>query len=357
METIGISMKQLFKISFKLFRGMGYSERDATYAADVLTETNHRGVDTHGVARIDFYHMQTLSNDKVNKDAKLEIIRDESPFLMLDAQRGLGIVMAPQAVELALNHASERGICVMGIRNSNHFGAAGYYAGKCAKQGFVSMVCSNSGPTMVPFGGKQRILGNSPWSIALPGGNRNPNPIMFDMACSEVSRGKLETALREDHEVPYGWGVDENGEACTDPSKILFGGSLLPFGGVKGYCIAVLVELLSSMLTFSSFNEPDSSADRINTSHFVLLMDPSRFGNLDQYKASIDDYVDKIRNSQPATDVKEILIPGELESRYINERSLNGMTLDMATADMLAEIARKTGQLSSGQDFNDMLVW
>jgi LDH2 family malate/lactate/ureidoglycolate dehydrogenase len=121
---------------------------------------------------------------------------------MVDADNGLGIVMAPQAVELAIRKAKERGSCVMGVQNSSHFGAAGYYTAKCVEQGLIAMVCSNSGPTMAPVGGRSRTLGNSPWSVGIPGGMRHPDPVMFDMACSEVARGKLETAEREANRLP-----------------------------------------------------------------------------------------------------------------------------------------------------------
>jgi len=266
--------------------------------------------------------------------------------------------MAPQAAELAIQRAQEHGICVMGVQNSNHFGAAGYYAAKCVEQGFISMVCSNSGPTMTPFGGKKSVLGNSPWSIAVPGGDRYPEPVMFDMACSEVARGKCETALREGTQVPLGWGVDKDGEPSTDPAAILKGGSLLPFGGVKGYCIAVMIEILSATLTFATSGK-GTNMDRVveNTSHFILLLDPERFGDLELYMNSIDEYVDTIKNTALAAGVEEILIPGELEARSILDRNEYGMELDEEVASSLAKVAQEVGLLTEEQGFEEMLGW
>jgi LDH2 family malate/lactate/ureidoglycolate dehydrogenase len=246
----------------------------------------------------------------------------------------------------------------MGVQNSNHFGAAGYYAAKCVEKGFVAMICSNSGPTMTPFGGKDRVLGNSPWSVAVPGGNRHPDPVMFDMACSEVSRGKCETALREGAQVPLGWGVDKEGAPSTDPAGILFGGSLLPFGGAKGYCIALMVEVLSSMLAFASVGRGKRPGGAWgNTGHFFLLMDPARFGGLETYRESIDSYVEYIKGSAPAPGVGEIIVPGELEARAIRERTEKGMELDEVVAASLAEVARKLGLLGEEQSFRDLLEW
>ena len=356
MKKTTVSMDQLHTISLKLFLGMGYGEKEAAYAADVLVETDRRGVDTHGIARLSFYYMVSKGG-RVNKDAKIKVLRDEPPFLMVDADRGLGIVMAPQAVDMAIQKAAENGICVMGVRNSSHFGAAGYYTAKCVDRGFIAMVCSNSGPTMAPIGGKASILGNSPWSIAIPGGFRHPDPVMFDMACSEVARGKCETAEREGIQVPLGWGVDKDGEPTTDPAAILRGGSLLPFGGIKGYCVALLVEMLSSMLAFASFGEEGDRDRRMVTDHFVLLMDPARFGSLDSIKAGIDDYVEKVKNSPLAADAKEIIIPGELEVRAIRDRTQHGVELDEAETGALEKVAKEIGLLAEGQSFGDMLAW
>ena len=356
MMKTTISITQLSSILFKLFSGMGYSDKEAAYAADILVETDRRGIDTHGVARMGFYHMCVETN-RVKKDAKLHILRDDPPFLMVDADNGLGIIMAPQAVDLALQKAGEHGICVMGVQNSNHFGAAGYYTAKCANQGFVAMVCSNSGPIMAPIGGKDKVLGNSPWSIAIPGGIRHPHPLMFDMATSEVARGKFETAEREGKQVPLGWGVDKNGEPSTDPTEILKYGSLLPFGGIKGYCITILVEALSTLLTFSSFGKGLNMKDRMNTSHFVLLMHPEKFGDLSLYKQSIDEYVDNIKNSSRASGVEEIIVPGEIETKAITYRTEHGIELDGAIAATLEEVAKKTGLLAENKGFEDVLTW
>jgi len=358
MTKVTITMEQLSRIANKLFIGMGYDEKDAAYAADVLVETDRRGVDTHGVARLKFYHRGVKTEGMINRNAELTVLRDEPPFIMLDADHGLGIIMTPKAVELAIKKAGEHGICVMGIQNNSHFGAAGYYAAKCAQQGYITLVSSNSNPTMAPIGGKARIHGNSPWSIAIPGGNRYPDPIMFDMACSEVSRGKCETSLREGKQVPFGWGVDQEGVPSTDPAAILHGGSLLPFGGIKGYCVALLVEALSSILTFASIgNGTNMGGVQENTGQFILLMDAGRFGSRELYRNSIDIYVDSIKNTPRAAGVDEIIIPGELETRAIKSRTDNGMELDEPIALSLAETAQELGLLKEDQEFADMLAW
>jgi len=336
---------------------MGYGETEAAMAAEVLVETDRRGVDTHGMARLGFYYRTVKAEGRVNKNAQLNILRDDPPFVMVDADHGLGVIMAPKAVDLAVQKAKELGICVMGIQNSAHFGAAGYYTAKCVNHGFVSLVCSNSGPTMAPIGGKTRVLGNSPWAMGMPGGNRHPDPVMFDMACSEVARGKCETAQREGSQVPLGWGLDKDGAPSTDPTAILQG-SLLPFGGVKGYCIALLVEALSSMLAFASYgNSMNMEKGNSGTGHFVLLMDPARFGDFDSYRNGIDAYIENIKNAPLADGAEEIIIPGELEARSIRNRTEHGMEIDEVIAGSLVEVARDTGLLSEDQDFADMLAW
>ena len=356
MKKIMVSVEQLLRIAVLLFQAMGYNEKDASYAADVLVETDRRGVDTHGMTRLGYYY-RTVTEGGVNKNANFRIIRDEPHYIMLDADNGLGIIMAPQAVDIAVQRAKATGICVMGVQNSNHFGAAGYYAAKCANEGFVTLVSSNSPPTMAPLGGIVRKMGNSPWSMAIPGGNRHPDPLMFDMACSEVSRGKCETAVREGSGIPLGWGIDEHGEPSTDPAEVLKG-SLLPFGGVKGYCITILVEAFSSLLTFASYgNGINMDAGRDNTSHFILLMDPAKFGNTDSYKNGVDVYVENIKNTPLAAGTEEIIIPGELEARAVRNATQYGVEMDEAVAESLFEVAVKCGLLSEDKGFSDMLKW
>ena len=337
---------------------MGFTEGDAALAADVLVETDRRGVDTHGINRMSLYNKVSGNVGMVDKDAKLEIVKDEPPYLMLDANHGLGIIMAPKAVELAISRAKEQGICVVGVRNAGHFGAAGYYVDKCVRQGFISLICSNSKATMAPLGGKERFLGNSPWSMAVPGGNRYHDPVMFDMACSEVARGKFETALREGRQVPLGWGIDKDGRPSTDPASIVGEGSLLPFGGVKGYCVTVLLEVLSCMLTFASYgNAKNETGAREDTSYFLLLLDPEKFGSIEAYRESIDLYIDQLKGVALAPDVTEVLYPGELEARFIKERTKNGVELHEEIAAMLADVAVQRGLLEAGQGFGDMLGW
>ena len=356
MKKTMVSMDQLSRIAVRIFLAMGYNEKDASYAADVLVETDRRGVDTHGMARMGLYYLST-TDWGINKNASLRILRDDNPYLMVDADNGLGIIMAAKAAELAVQRAKENGICVLGVQNSNHFGAAGYYAAKCVNEGFITIVSSNSPPTSAPPGGKSRRLGNSPWSMALPGGNRHPDPVMFDMACSEVSRGKCETALRGGEQIPPGWGIDENGEPSTDPAEVLKG-SLLPFGGIKGFCITLLVEAFSSILTFASFgNGTNMQAGEGNTGHFFLLLDPEKFGDIESYKNSIDVYVENIKSVPLAAGAEEIIIPGELEARAIKHRTAHGVELDQAVASSLLEVAVKCGLLAEGEGFDEMLRW
>ena len=356
MGEYTVPADQLSNIAKKLFMAVGYDEKDAGYAAGVLVETDRRGVDTHGMARFELYYATTVKG-AVNKNAQLKILRDEPPFLMVDADNGLGIIVAPKAVELAIQRAKELGICIMGVQNSNHFGAAGYYAAKCAAEGFITIVSSNSPPTSAPLGGKTRKLGNSPWSMALPGGNRHSDPVMFDMACSEVSRGKCETALREGRAIPLGWGLDADGEPTNDPAQALKG-SLLPFGGAKGYCILLLVEAFSSMLTFASYGNGTNMGDEShNTGHFVMLMDPSKFGDPETFKDGVDAYIENIKYSPLASGAEEIIIPGELETRAIKYRSEHGIGMDDALAASLAEMAIECGLLAKGGNFGDMLKW
>lgn len=362
-EMFHITETQELRLTQKLFEGMGFNEEDAGYASRLITRTNMRGVDSHGLARVSMYYNLVKNGRQINISAPLEVIKDSGSALLLDAHKGLGIIMASRAVELAIARAKQTGICVCAVKNSGHYGAAGCYGSMAAEAGLMSIIMSNTGPSMAPIGGRTRVLGNSPWSMAMPGGNNHTAPIMFDMACSETSWGKCQNYVRANQEIPDGWGVDETGAVTHDPLRLLTKGALLPFGGIKGYCITVMVEMMAILLADSGYGSACGTASYTtdhpypeSLGHTFIVIDPDKFCGMQAYRKSIDGYIDNLKQAPKADGITEIIVPGEIEAKAIVERRAKGMDVHAAIAADLVQVAVSIGLLPDGSTFENLLA-
>ena len=361
-DTFHITEAQELRFTQLMFEGMGFRPEDAGYASRLLTRTNIRGIDSHGLARLSMYYAMVKNGKMINMTADLEVLRDSGSALLLDAHNGLGIIMAPRALELAAKRAKETGVCVCAVKNSGHYGAAGCYASMAAENGLACIIMSNTGPSMAPIGGRTRVLGNSPWSMALPGGNIHKDPVMFDIACSETSCGKCQNYVRAGKEIPDGWGVDETGSMTHDPLRLLRKGALLPFGGIKGYCITVLVEMMSILLADSGCGDVCGTSSYATDNpipeslgHTFILIDPDKFCGMDAYRVALDSYFDNLKNAPKGENIAEIIVPGEIETRAISQRLTEGMEVHPSIAEDLVKTAISIGILSENATFNDLL--
>lgn len=355
-NNIVVNAKQLKKLSYDLLVALGIPDEDAEYGARVLNEADIRGVDTHGVARLQSYAMM-IKAEKINTKAKLTPIVENDSLLYLDAENGLGIVMAARAVEICIEKAKKSGVCIASIKNSGHWGISGYYSQEAARKGMIGISISNSGAAMVPFGGRNRVLGNSPWSIAFPAGKKYNYPIIFDMACSTVAGGKIEMALRKNEEIPFGWLVDEMGIDTHDPTKFFKGCGLLPFGGPKGYVLATLLEILASVLSGASYgnyigtrvsgikpSDPPKMPEDVG--HLLIVIDVNHIRPIEEVQDYLDKYLDDLKNSEPSLGGKGIILPGEIEARNCENRSLNNFELNEKVAEDLLKIAKEVGYVT-----------
>ena len=358
MEELRVTAKQLKKLSYDLLVALGVSPEDAEYGARTLNQADIRGVDTHGVGRIQAY-ANMIAHDKINLNAKLTPIVEKDSLLYLDAQNGLGVVMAARAMEMTIAKAKKSGVCVTSIVNSGHWGISGHYAEEAARAGCMCISVSNSGPAMVPFNGCERILGNSPVSFAFPGGKKYDYPIMFDIACSTVAGGKLEMALRSGKEIPYGWVVDENGQDTHDPKKFFMEGcGMTAFGGHKGYILSVLLEIMSGILSGAAYGKDigtrvsrifpgDPPGMKENVGHLFIVVDIDQIRPIGDIQEYLDSYLDMIKNSKPA-EGKEIIIPGELEARASAARAEGEYCINPKIGEELLRVALNCGYVPEG---------
>lgn len=372
-DSIRMTEKQIYNIIFKVFASMGYSKRECHYGADVLASADAWGVDTHGLARLPMFYGMYTTGSMINLNAKLTVMQESPSSVSFDAQNGMGPIMAPQAMERCIEKAKETGICAATVMNGGHVSMVGYYTRMATNQRLIGLFASNSLVAMFPFGGRERIMGNSPWSLAFPPGKKYTDSIMLDMASSAVAFGKLQNAIRAGQEIPYGWAVDNEGRDTHDPYAVLDdqgslradGGALAPFGGVKGYCLSVMLEMLTSVLSGSAFAPEIGTADwntgknpsarKEYIGNFMLVMNPAKFRPIDEFTDSIDEYAAMIKNCKPATGVGQVYLPGELEAIQYHKRKEKGIEMNAVIAEQALDICKDSGLLKAEDGIEDMI--
>lgn len=268
---------------------------------------------------------------------------------MLDADGGMGQVAAKKAIYQAMDIAHEQGTGTVFVRNSNHFGMASYFTRLAAKKGMIALAFSNAPPAMAPWGGAEPALGTNPMSYAFP--NPEGEPIIVDMATSTVARGKIREAAKLGKEIPPNWALDRHGESTVDPQEAL-DGSLLPFGGVKGYCMAIVVEMLAGVFAGAGFSKgieqvvgasdsegPLKTEQRVGHS-FIVINTKDLLTN-SELSSRMNTFQSYIKESTRAKGVKEIFVPGELEDAIENKNRQRGVTLSEQTYVELNELGRE----------------
>jgi ureidoglycolate dehydrogenase (NAD+) len=319
----------------------GVPQDDAHIVADSLVEANLRGVDSHGVIRLSMY-VERMQKGGNTRTTTLEEVQGSAGLTVLDAHNGLGQVASHQAMQLAIARAKETGLAAVGVRNSSHFGMAAYYSMMALEHDMIGLALSNTNVNMTTSTSAKPGVANNPWSAAIPAGQEQP--VVIDMASSIVAAGKLMNAIAKGEKVPLGWGVDAEGQVTDDPAKIFYGGSLLPFGGYKGYAIALLIDVLCGVLTGSGFGNDVTSptkdrAKPTRAGHFFLALDLKTVGEPAEFKQRMDRMIGDLHALTPAPGVDRVRVPGELEFEARRDRTANGIPLPQA----IWEDLRKTG--------------
>lgn len=354
-ETINVNVKQLYNIAYKTLLKIGLTEEEAHAGADVLSMADLRGVHTHGLNRLKIY-IKRFEAGVSNKNAKLQIIKETPCSYSFDAQHGLGIVMAPQAMKKVIEKAKKNGMCIGVVRNSGHFGIAGYYSMLAAKEGLIGMTISDTVQIVTPFGGKEPVLGNSPWSLVFPSTREGDDGVMADMACSEVALGKIELALLGGKKMPLTWAMGPDGKPTDDPQVAISNLAMLPFGGPKGYCVALMWEMLTTALS-AGHNEKNvyrQAQENENISHFFMAIDPAIFNPIEEINAVANELLDSVKNSAPAAGFSEVMLPGEIEYKKMHANEKNGIDLDMKIAEALLSTLKENNVLHTEATMEDM---
>lgn len=316
----------------------GLPRMDARIVAQSLVHANLRGVDSHGVTRMPIY-AERIERGVVNPKPNVGVSHDRGATLSIDGNNGMGAVVACQALDLALDRVEAYGSVTVGIHNSNHYGAGAYYAEKAVQRDVIAFLYSNAPSTMAPWGGVDPYLGTNPYTFAAPAGRFAP--VILDMASSVVARGKIILAASSGEQIPPGWAIDKDGVETRDAQAALEG-SVLPFGGPKGYGIAMMVDMMAGIMTgaahgphigdlYKTFDRPQ------NVGVFIHLVHAGAFQPADTFKRRMDEMICEIKASRPAKGVDEVLVPGEIEARTAACRAREGIPLP---ADLVRQLDR-----------------
>ena len=327
------------RVSFDDLRGFckqaymmaGVPDDEAQIVSDLLARSDLRGIETHGVTRLPIY-IKRLQKGYVRKRSKLTFLNDKGPVAFAEAHGSMGHVVAYRAMQDAIEKAEAYGIGWISVKDSGHFGVAGFFPMMAAERDLIGYICSNSAPMMAPFGGRERIIGNNPLSYAFPAGRYQP--VVLDLSCSVVSSGKLILCRKKGEKIPLGWACDKNGLPTEDPYEGYEGGGCLaPIGGHKGSGMVLAHEILTSVLTggkwtrnIKSLYEEDKTGIQ-GTCHTFMALDPDCFIGREAFKKNVDSYVECIKESGKAENTSEILMPGEPEHRTEAERLKTGIPM------------------------------
>ena len=333
----------LIDFAAAVYAGAGMPEADARLVADTLVQADLWGHQSHGVLRLGWY-LDRIRTGVMQPVTTPEFVVDAGAITVMDGHDGVGQVLAMRATHEAIKRARAHGIGAVAVRNSNHFGTCMYYTRRVAAAGCVALLTSNGGPAMAPWGGRTKIIGTNPWSVAAPVGTRAP--FVVDMAATGVARGKIYLARNKHLPIPLGWAINQAGEPTTDPQEAI-DGIILPMAEHKGYAIAAMVDLLSGVLTGSGFlsavHSPYQTAEQSHCGHLLLAMDIAKFQPLKQFTARMEAFVDEIKAVPLAKGFDEVFYPGEIEENNDAKFRREGLALPEETIADLQRIAKNTG--------------
>ncbi|GHV73045.1 malate dehydrogenase [Spirochaetia bacterium] len=327
-----------------VFVKVGVPEADAAVCAEVLIESDKRGIDSHGVGRFKPIYIDRIKDGIQFPVTNFEVVKDGLATAVVDGHDGMGQVIGKKAMQMAIDKAKKYGMGMVAVRNSTHYGIAGYYATMAAKAGMVGITGTNARPSIAPTFGIENMLGTNPLTVGMP--SDEEFPFVLDCATSVSQRGKIEHYERIGKTMPKGWVIDNTGNSETDPSIALTGltkgtAALAPLGGIgdetagyKGYGYATVVEILSAALQQGNFlkalNGIDASGKKVSfhLGHFFIAIDISAFVELDQFKKTTGDILRELRASKKMPGQDRIYTAGEKEYLAWLDRKDRGVPLN-----------------------------
>jgi L-2-hydroxycarboxylate dehydrogenase (NAD+) len=348
------SYSQLWQFAFEIFQKIGCPEDQARQATDALLSADLRGIDSHGVARLSGY-VRLWEAKRINAKPDIRIVHESPSTAVLDGDSGLGLVIAPRAMEIAIEKARQCGTGWVAVKNSNHFGIAGYHAMKALQHDMIGMAMTNASPLVAPTYSVERLLGTNPICIAIPA-DRQP-PFVADFATTTAANGKLEILQRKNKEAPLGWIQDKDGQPSTNPNELKAGGALVPLGSDpehgshKGFCLGAWVDIFSAVLSganygpwvppFVSFLAPPADPVGEGIGHFLGAMRVDAFRPANEFKLHMDQWISRFREAKTVDGREQVIIPGDPEREYEQQRMKEGIPVNPKVVADLLEVGEK----------------
>jgi len=340
--------EELETLTEKVFLKIGCSREDAILATDVLISADLRGIDSHGIARLSGY-VRLWESERINSTPKIKITHQTPSTAVIDGDQGLGLVVTPRAMEIAMEKAKNVGTGWVSIKNSNHFGIAGYHAMLALKEDMIGMSMTNASPLVAPTFSTERLLGTNPIAVAIPA--ENEPPFVADFATTTVANGKLEILQRKKKDAPEGWVQTREGHTSHNPNELKEGGALLPLGSDyehgshKGYCLGSIVDIFSAVFSganygpwappFVSFLPLPENPVGEGLGHFVGAMRIDAFRPKNEFKSHMDTWISRFRSAGTVSGQDKVLVPGDPEREMEMERGKNGIpVLDPVVRDI-----------------------
>ncbi len=349
-----IAYDQLFDFTYAVFKAIGCSDEHANIATKVLISADIRGIDSHGVARLTGY-VRLWEAGRVNATPDIKIVHETPSTAVVDGDRGLGLVVAPFAMQVAIDKAKIAGTGWVSVKNSNHFGIAGYHAMQALQHDMIGMAMTNASALVAPTFSVERMLGTNPIAVAIPA-NEQP-PFVADFATTTAANGKLEILQRKNADAPLGWVQDKAGEPSSNANELKQGGALLPLGSDrehgshKGYALGSIVDIFSAVLSGASYGPwappfpayvpmPENMPGE-GLGHFFGAMRVDAFRPADEFKSHMDNWIGRFRNAKPATGYDKVLIPGDPEREMEETRMKEGIPLVDSVVEELKLVGAK----------------
>ncbi len=345
------------KFTEKIFIALGCSIQDAKLSADVLINADLCGVDSHGVARLAGY-VRLYDNGRLNPKPFIKIIHESPSTAVIDGDKGLGLVVAPFAMKIAIKKAKKAGSGWISVQNSNHFGIAGYHASLALKEDMIGWAMTNSAPLVVPTFSKEKLLGTNPIAVAIPA--QSQPPFLADFATTAVAYGKMEILQRKGENAPFGWVQDKDGLPTLNANAVKEGGGLLPLGGDrehgshKGYGLGAIVDIFSGVLSGANFGPwvppfatagfHEVAAEQVGkgTGHFLGAMRIDGFRPKEDFKNDMDKWIMRFRNAKHL-EGNQVQIPGDQERNFKAQRLISGLPLIDKVVENLEELGERFG--------------
>ena len=348
------SLEQLKQFTFQVFTTIGCPDAEAELATDVLLNADLRGIDSHGIARLSGY-VRLWEAKRVNATPHISVVHESPSTGVIDGDSGLGLVVAPKAMELAIQKARVAGTGWVAVRNSNHFGIAGHHAMMALEHDMIGIAMTNASPLVAPTFSIERLLGTNPIAVAIPA--EEQPPFVADFATTTAANGKLEILQRKNLAAPAGWVQDRTGGISTNPHELKDGGALIPLGSDrehgshKGFCLGAWVDIFSAVLSganygpwvppFVAFLSPPDDPVGDGIGHFFGAMRIDAFRPAEEFKTHMDNWILRFRSARTIESEPRVVIPGDPERETSMYRKTHGIPLNGKVVEDLILLGKK----------------